>query len=83
MTIQLKSNAAQEPKVMLQISNDGGYTFGSELWETHGRAGERFSRVHWHKLGYSRDRVFRITVTDPVKWVIIGATLRIEPEVGK
>ena len=75
--------SAIEPKVILSISNDGGFTWGKDLVATPGKTGERLSRVHWHKLGYSRDRVFRITVTDPVKWVIIGATLRTEAEIGK
>jgi hypothetical protein len=34
--------------------------------------------VRWNRLGRARDRVYRITITDPVKRVILGAALNPE-----
>jgi len=64
----------------LQISNDGGYSFGNELWASMGKKGERRTRVQWHRLGRSRDRVFKIIISDPVKVVIINAYVEVESE---
>lgn len=63
------------PQAMLQWSDDGGYSFGTELWASIGKIGERKARVRWRRLGKSRDRVFAVTVTDPVKVVFTGASL--------
>lgn len=72
--------AAVQPNIILQVSNDGGYSWGPGLPKTVGKAGERQARCAWYKLGSARDRVFRVTVTAPVKWVIIGASMRVEVE---
>jgi hypothetical protein len=36
--------------------------------------------VRKNKLGWSRDRVYRISMSDPVKWIILGATEEVEVE---
>ena len=61
------------PQVMLQVSNDGGKTWGNEKWKSAGKIGEYKKRLIWNRMGTSRDRVFRIRMTDSVKWVILGA----------
>jgi len=64
------------PRVMLEYSNDGGYTYlPNQIWSTNGRAGDRLYRCRWNKLGMSRDRVFKFTFTDPVAWRIIAGRL--------
>jgi hypothetical protein len=40
-----------------------------------GKLGERKRRVRWRRLGKSRDRVFKVTITDPVKVVMVGASV--------
>jgi hypothetical protein len=69
-----------EPKACLQWSDDGGITWSNEYWGTPGRSGQYKSRLHWHRLGYSRDRVFRLTVSAPVRWVLIAARADIVKE---
>lgn len=64
-----------DPQAMLQWSDDGGHSWSNELWTGIGKIGERTRRVKWRRLGRSRDRVFRVTVTDPVKVVFIGASV--------
>lgn len=63
------------PRIMMQWSDDGGYTWSNEYWVSVGRQGQYRALVNFCRLGMSRDRVFRMTVTDPVKWVFTGATI--------
>lgn len=67
-----------DPQVMLQISRDGGATWGPEQWVSAGRLGQRHVRAIWRRLGFGRDLVFRVKGTDPVKTVIVGANLDVE-----
>lgn len=52
------------PQVMMKYSDDGGYTWSSELWRTLGALGRYKTRVKWNKLGASRDRVYDITFSE-------------------
>lgn len=67
-----------DPQAVLDWSDDGGMTWSNELWRSIGKAGEYYMRAVWHNLGSSRNRVFRVRISDPVKVVITGAYLRIE-----
>jgi hypothetical protein len=67
-----------QPQLMLKYSNDGGRTFGTELWKTTGRLGEYKTRLKWLRQGEARDRVYEIFASDPVRWVITGCELDIE-----
>ena len=64
-----------DPQVMLSLSNDGGKTFGPEMWRSMGKRGEYLTRVRWNRLGAARRRVFEVAVTDPVPWKLTGAYL--------
>ena len=69
------------PTVMLDFSDDGGHTWSSEAWtladNTAGAIGNYKTRVKWRRLGKSRDRIFRVKMTDPVKTVWIDAQIDI------
>ena len=78
----LPTAQGEDPQVMLSWSNDGGYTYGNEHWITAGRIGKRLTRIHMHRLGMSRDRVFKAVFTDPVKWLLIDARIDAKIEVG-
>ena len=67
-----------DPQVCLQWSDDGGFTWSNELWQSAGKVGEYLKRVVFYRLGMSRDRVFRVKMSDAVKWIIIGARASIE-----
>jgi len=74
----LTTGQGSEPKVMLQVSKDGGVTYGNELWRTISKIGKYKGRAKWNRLGTSRAYVFRIRMTDPTYRVILGATIDIE-----
>lgn len=78
--IGLATGQGSDPQIMLKISRDGGHTWGNELWRSAGKIGEYGKRIKWNRLGYSRDWVGELTMSDPVPWVIMGATLDISGE---
>lgn len=72
--VGLTTGQGSDPKAMLQWSDDGGYSWSNELWSSIGKIGERRTRVKWRRLGRSRDRVFRVTITDPIRVIMVGAS---------
>jgi hypothetical protein len=66
------------PVVLLDWSDDGGHTWSSQRAASLGRIGQYRARVFWTRLGRARDRVYRVTISDPVKRVIIGAAVNPE-----
>lgn len=64
------------PQLMLQYSNDGGHTWSNEATaplESAGATGEYGKRVRFRRLGSGRNRVWRISFTDPAKFAVFGA----------
>jgi hypothetical protein len=64
------------PQAMLRWSSDGGSTWSNEHWSAIGKTGKYRNRIIWRRLGYARDRVFEVVVTDPVFACIISANLK-------
>lgn len=71
--VGLVSGQGSDPQVMLQLSKDGGKTFGNERWRSAGKMGDYRRRVEWRRNGSSRRWTARVRITDPVKRVILGA----------
>ena len=71
-----------DPQVMLQVSKDGGHTYGAERWNSAGKMGAYRHRAKWDRVGQGRDLVFRVRGTDPVKIMILGASLEAETGVN-
>jgi hypothetical protein len=72
--VGLTSGQGSDPQLMLDWSDDGGRTFGSERWASMGEIGEYSKRVRFTRMGSFRTRIYRLTVSDPVKSIVIGAT---------
>jgi hypothetical protein len=71
--VGLASGQGSDPQIMLRYSDDGGQTWSHERWQSAGAQGKYRKRAIWKRLGRSRDRVFELVVTDPVKWVFLQA----------
>lgn len=71
--LQMKTGAGGN--VTLEISNDGGFTFGSPLIRSLGSIGRWMQRVRWLGLGAAINRVFRIRCSDDVPFAIHSATV--------
>jgi hypothetical protein len=71
--VGLATGQGSDPQVMIEWSDDGGHTFPNQRWVSAGKIGEYRARAVLRRTGKSRDRVWRVTITDPVKRVLIGA----------
>jgi len=67
-----------DPQAMLRWSSNGGSTWSNEHWTSIGKIGRYNNRAIWRRLGWSRDRIFEVVVTDPIKAVIVSANLKAE-----
>jgi hypothetical protein len=74
--IGTSTGTGENPQAMLRWSNDGGSTWSNEHWTSIGRIGKYLNRAIWRRLGMARDRIFEVTVSDPVKCVIVSANLK-------
>jgi hypothetical protein len=70
------TSVTTNPQAMLRWSNDGGSTWSKYYTVSIGQLGKYKNRAIWRRLGFARDRVFEVSITDPVNAVIIGANLK-------
>ena len=70
------------PHAMLRFSDDGGYTWSNEIVVELGQIGATAWRALWRRLGKSRDRVFEVTITDPIPIAIVNAYMRFSQGTG-
>jgi hypothetical protein len=75
-TNQVVETAGYTPQAMLRWSNDGGSTWSNEHWTSIGRIGAYQNRAIWRRLGWSRDRIFEVAISDPIKAVVVSANLK-------
>lgn len=72
------------PTILLEISYDGGMTWGRQRAASIGRIGQYGIRVRWQANGSGRDVAFRVTMSDPINnWRIMAAYLEIFNEQGQ
>jgi len=66
-----------DPLAMLRWSDDGAKTWSNIHSVSLGQIGETKNRAIWRALGGSRNRIFELSVSDPVNAVIIDADANI------
>lgn len=76
--VGLVDGYGSDPQAMLQWSDDGGNTWSNESWASIGRIGEYLTRVRWRRLGSFRQRIFKITITEPIPVVVLSAFIEVE-----
>ncbi len=76
--IGLSSGQGSQPLAMLSWSNDGGHTWSNEHTAPLCAIGNNSDRAIWRRLGQSRNRVFKFSISDPVKVVLIGAEIELQ-----
>ncbi len=74
--VGLTTGQGSDPQVWLDWSDDGGRTWSARKpFRSMGKLGEYQQRLRWNRMGSARERIYRITVSDPVKRSIIAAHL--------
>lgn len=63
-------------KALLQVSRDGGYTYGNVIEASCGRRGQYNARLRWLNLGMNRQCVLRISYSEPTDFVISDSSIR-------
>lgn len=74
--VGLQNGQGSDPQAMLDWTQNGGHNWGNELWADIGKIGEYGRRAVWNRLGASRERTFRLRVSDAINCVIKGAYMR-------
>ncbi len=77
--VGLREDQGVNPLVVLQVSKDGGHTWGAARELGMGRRGEYKKLMRWWRQGYGRDFVYRVYGSDPVPVKIVGAYISLEP----
>lgn len=76
------SLAGVDPKARLRWSDNGGFTWSNYYTKSLGPLGNYKTRTIWRRLGGARDRVFELSISDPVKVAITGVTIGVTPGYG-
>lgn len=78
--VGLNLGQGSDPEIMLRWSDDAGHTWSNYHTTTIGKIGEYYRRVFFRRLGMTlklRDRVYELSMTDPVKIAVMGAELQL------
>lgn len=67
-----------DPQLILRFSDDNGHSWSNEKTCSVGKIGEYSKRAIFRRLGCGRNRVWEISMTDPVKFAVIGALVEYE-----
>lgn len=67
-----------DPLCYLTYSDDGGHSYITPREASLGVIGQRKNRVMWSRLGNSRDRVYKVFGSEPVKTVLMGGYIDVE-----
>lgn len=73
--VGLITGQGENPRIMIEISCDGGRTFKAGSWARVGRMGEHVIKVEFFSLLSFYDAMFKITTTDPVNYTIFSGTI--------
>lgn len=71
-----------QPELLLEVSKDGGNTFGHVRSCKMGRTGDYSHRVRFHGLGYNRLCVLRVTYSHPTSLELTACSQRVTPTTG-
>lgn len=69
---------SQNPRALLSVSRDGGYTWGPTTWRSFGRQGAYQKTVHWPNLGWGRSFVVSLTFSEDFPFTVAGLRLGVE-----
>jgi hypothetical protein len=62
----------EQPKMMLRVSRDNGYTYGEERWADMGTIGHYATRVKWRRFGRFLNMNLNFRLTDQTELTVMG-----------
>lgn len=65
------------PQAVIRFSDDRGKTWSNQHVQGCGLAGQFQARAIWRRLGRSRYRVYELTLSDPIPWIVVDAYLKV------
>lgn len=71
----LSTGQGSDPLMEIDWSDDSGWTWSNIRFVETGRIGAYSWLPIARNLSYGRNRVFRIAVSDPVQWIVVGGDL--------
>ena len=71
----LLTGQGSNPVVTLEISDDGGETFRTLPTKSLGLRGKYGATVYWDQLGSARQRVYRVSISDPIPVMTVDTIL--------
>lgn len=77
--VGLTAGQGSDPEAMLRWSDDAARTWSNEHWRKIGKIGEFKTRTIWRGLGRTRDRTYELSISDPIKRVVVGVHLEAAP----
>jgi hypothetical protein len=72
------NDPGSDPQIGLEVSRDNGETWGAQMMRSLGKLGNYRKTVEWDMLGTARNFVFRLSMSDPVKFTLISACVNPE-----
>lgn len=76
--VGLATGQGENPALMLRWSDDGGHTWSNIKSVPIGAIGQYAARAMFWRCGMGRNRVWEISMTDPVKFAVMGAVARVK-----
>ena len=73
--VGLISGQGENPRIMIEVSEDQGESYGQGVWAKVGRMGQSNLRVEWFDLRVFTDMIIRITTSDPVQYTILTGAI--------
>jgi hypothetical protein len=73
--VGLVTGQGSDPQAMLRFSDDGGRTWSNDHWRSLGVQGAYRTRAVWNRLGMATDRVYEVSISDPVRRTLVEAHL--------
>ena len=76
--VGLLSGQGELPRIMVEVSIDGGRSFPHASWMDLGRLGEHTLRTEVDLMARGQSFIFRLNMSDPVPLTIKGAYLKVK-----
>jgi hypothetical protein len=79
----LGNQFSSDPELMLELSRDGGYSFGNQMVTSIGKLGNYTKRAVFRRLGLARELTIRLTFSNPSRFLLISSFGDIITKSGK